>query len=89
MSGVSDKPVFFQWQKAHGYPVFLRVAKDLLEGRLQKLIADLGFSEVPTQEHRKIALNRMGTKVLTMSRASLRVAQQVNAADGLEGFGLE
>ncbi len=89
MSAVSEKPVFFQWQKAQGYPVFLRIGKDLLEGRLQKLIADLGFQEVPTSEHRKIPLDRMGTKVLTISRASMRVAQQVNLADSLDRYGHE
>lgn len=89
MSAVSTKPVFFQWQKSHGYPVFLRVEKTLLEGRLQKLITDLGFQEVPVSEHRKIQLDRMGTKVLTLSRASLRVCQQVNLGDSLERYGAE
>ena len=89
MSATSAKPVFFQWQKSHGYPVFLRMERELLEGRLQKLITDLGFQEIPEGDHKKIPANRPGTKILTLSRASTRVAQQVMLPDSMDRFGHE
>lgn len=89
MSATSAKPVFFQWQKSHGYPVFLRMERELMEGRLQKLISDLGFQEIPEADHKKIPANRPGTKILTLSRASTRVAQQVMLPDSMDKYGHE
>lgn len=89
MSAVSAKPIYFQWQKQHGYPVFLRVGRDMLEGRLNKLITDLGFVEIAEADHKKIPANRPGTKILTISRASTRVAQQVLLPDSMDKFGHE
>lgn len=89
MNAVSTKPVFFQWQKQDDYPVFLRIGRELLEGRLQKLITDLGFVEIAEADHKKVAANRPGTRVVTISRASTRVAQQVMLPDSLDRFGHE
>lgn len=89
MSASQLKPVFYQWQKDHGYPIFLRISRDLHEGRLQKLISDLGFQEIAEENHRKVSLTRAGTKVLTLTRASTRVAQQVMTPDSLDKFGSE
>lgn len=89
MTAVSTKPVFFQWQKQDGYPVFLRMGRELLEGRLQKLITDLGFVEIAEADHKKISASRPGTKVITVSRASTRVAQQVMLPDSMDRYGHE
>ncbi len=89
MSAQTGKPVFYQWQKEHGFPVFLRLERSLMEGRLQKLVADLGFSEVPEADHKKIPLARASTRVLSVSPASARVADQVATPDSLDRFGLE
>ena len=89
MSATKTTPVFYQWQRAHGYPVFLRVHRELHEGRLQKLVTDLGFQEIPEADHRKVNLSKAGTKILTLSRASTRVAQQVMTPDSLDKFGSE
>ena len=89
MSATSAKTIFFQWQKDHGYPVFLRMGSEMMEGRLQKLIGDLGFIEIPEADHKKIPANRPGTKILTLSRASTRVTQRVMLPDSLDRFGHE
>lgn len=85
----SPKTAYFQWQKPQGYPVYLRVPMELLEGRLQKLVADLGFYEVTLAEQAKIPLHRSNTRVLSLNRASPRVALQVRTSDTLDRFGSE
>lgn len=89
MSAESAKPVIFQWQKEQDYPVFLRMDRALLEGRLQKLVSDLGFQEIPEKEHRKVSMTRPGTRILSIVRASHRVHMQVKGSDGLDRFGPE
>ncbi|MBY0516402.1 MAG: hypothetical protein K2P81_05810 [Bacteriovoracaceae bacterium] len=89
MSATSTKPVFYQWQKSTGYPIFLRLSKDLHEGRMQKLVNDLGFQEIAEVDHRKVSVTRPGTKILTLTRASTRVTQQVMLKDSLDKFGSE
>lgn len=81
--------IYFQWQKAHGYPVFLRMEKVIMEGRLQKLVSDLGFQEVSLAEQKRMPLDRSSTKVLTLTNASPRVAREICAPDTLARFGSE
>lgn len=89
MSAVKAKTIIFQWQKEQDYPVFLRMDSEMLEGRLQKLVSDLGFLEIPEKDHRKVSVSRAGTKVLTLSRAGHRVSVQVQGSDSLDKFGFE
>lgn len=89
MSAEKAKPVIFQWQKDRDYPVFLRMDRDMLEGRLQKLVSDLGFSELAEKDHKKVSLSRAGLRVLNLTRAGHRVSMQVNGSDSLDRFGAE
>ena len=89
MSAEKAKTVIFQWQKDQDYPVFLRTDRDMMEGRLQKLVSDLGFTEVPDKDHKKVSLTRAGTRVLNLTRASHRVHMQVRTSDSLDHYGAE
>jgi hypothetical protein len=89
MSATTQDAVYFQFQKQQGYPVYLRVGKEMLEGRFQKLINDLGFEELSAIELKKIPVQKLGTKVISLSRASARVTQQVMLPDSLDKFGHE
>jgi hypothetical protein len=89
MSATSVDTLYFQWQKSSAYPVFIKLPKNMLEGRLEKLLTDLGFQEVTIQEQKKISVQRRGTKIISLSRASSRVSQQVMLSDSLDRFGHE
>lgn len=89
MSATSTDTIYYQWQKPSAYPVFLKIARPMLEGRLLKLLGDLGFQEVTPVEQKKISVQKMGTKVISLSKASNRVSQQVMLSDSLDRFGHE
>ena len=89
MSATSTESVYFQWQKSSAYPVFIKLPKSMLEGRLEKLLTDLGLEELTPQEQKKISIQRHGIKVISMSKASNRVSQQVMLTDSTDMFGHE
>lgn len=89
MSATTQSTHYFQWQKTLGLPVFLRVPVELLEGRLLKLLTDLGFGELSAAEQKVAALNRAGSRVISLSRASARVARQVSLGDTPDRYGSE
>lgn len=89
MGAQVSSQIVFQWQKDHQYPVFLRVEKELLEGRLQKLVGDLGFQEIPEKDQKRVVLTKGGARMLTLIRASSRVVHQISGPDSLDRFGVE
>ncbi len=89
MSASAQANHYFQWQKTHGYPVFLRMPAEMMEGRLVKLLTDLGFTELTEKEQKTAALTRAGARVISLSQASARVARQVCLGDSLDVHGAE
>jgi hypothetical protein len=86
---MSGEPVYYQFHKSFGYPVFIRLDADLLEGRLQKVILDLGFFELDEKERKTIPVNKSSTKVLSLKKAPIRVIQQVKTPTSLDQYGQE
>ena len=83
------KTTYYQYQQALGYPVFVKLAPELKEGRVEKLLLDLGLHELSEKDQKKIPINRLSSKVLSLTKAGPRVAQQVNTSDQLDRFGFE
>ena len=80
---------YYQFYQNLGYPIFIRLGVSLKEGRVQKLIKDLGFEELDSKTAKKIAVNKMLTKVLTVTKASPRSYQQIMGSSSLDVYGKE
>ena len=80
---------YFQYRKAHGYPVFVRFKQQEKAPKFVHLLNELGFSEMTEIESRKIPLQKANTKILTIQEASPRLQLQINGSDLLDQYGLE
>lgn len=80
---------YFQYRKAHQYPVYLRIMADDLNSKFQHLFHEMGFQEMTESETKKILLNRVNTKMLTIQNASPRLELQINGSDLLDKYGSE
>jgi hypothetical protein len=80
---------YFQFRKAHGYQVYLRLKQEDLANRLNHLLHELGFNELSDQEARKLDLTRSGLKMLTVQPAPPALNAVISGPQGLEKFGAE
>lgn len=83
------KWTYFQYRKAHGYPVYLRFMQEDLYSKSLHLIKEMGFEELSALEARKIQLAKAHTRVLTIQESSARLQQQINGSDLLDKYGAE
>jgi hypothetical protein len=83
------KWTYLQFRKTHDYPVYLRFRQEELNPKFQHLLGELGFSELPEKDARRISLQRPHTRILTVQYASLRLQQQINGSDMLDQYGPE
>jgi hypothetical protein len=86
---MSNEPIYYQFHKTHSYPVIIRLDSSVAEGRLQKVISDLGFFELSEAEKKTLPLNKASTKILSLKKAPPRIIQQVKTPDTLDSYGLE
>jgi hypothetical protein len=80
---------YYQYRKTQDYPVYLRVVPDEGHTKLEHLFNELGFSEVPEKDSKKISLQRSLTRILTIQGAGARLQQQINGSSILDKFGHE
>jgi hypothetical protein len=80
---------YFQYRKAHGYPVFVRFQQQEKTPKFVHLLNELGFAELTDNESRKIPLQKAHTRILTIQEASPRLQLQINGSDLLDQYGLE
>src|SRR5215211_6186825 len=79
---------YFQFRRTLDYPIFLRFKEEELDPKFLHLLGELGFNELTEQDSKKIQLQRVFTKMLTVQFASARLNQQMNGSD-LDRFGAE
>lgn len=80
---------YFQYRKAHGYPVYLRFTQDGLHAKFLHVIKEMGFEAITELESKKIQLTKTYTRVLTVQESSARLQQLINGSDILDQFGAE
>lgn len=80
---------YFQFRKAHDYPVYLRFKQEEMNSKFTHLLQELGFNELTDIESRKIQLQRTNTRMLTVQFASARIQQQIMGSDILDKYGHE
>jgi hypothetical protein len=80
---------YYQFHATHNYPVFIRFESAALEGKLTKMINTLGFTKVEEAQLKKIPVQKLSTKVLTINEATHKLAAQIKTSDTLDKFGHE
>lgn len=81
--------VYFQFRKAHDYPVFVRLKTSELNTKFTHLLNEMGFGQLNEKESKKIQLQRAHTRMLTIQEASARLQIQINGSDLLDKYGPE
>jgi hypothetical protein len=80
---------YFQFRKQYGYPIYMRFKQEDAIPKFLHLLAEMGFQELSDSEAKKIALDKIHTKLLTVQYASSRLHQQLNGSDLLDKYGPE
>lgn len=80
---------YFQYQKQHDYPLYIRFQPDDVSSKLEHLLKEFGFQELLYIEVKKISLQRPYTKILTVQNAGPRVQMQISGSDLLDKYGCE
>jgi hypothetical protein len=80
---------YYQYQKKHDYPVYIRVNPEEVDAKFVHLLGELGFQELPEKESKKISLHKTNTRLLTVQTAGPRVQVQINGSDLLDKYGHE
>ncbi len=80
---------YFQFRKAHDYPVFVRFKQDELNPKFQHLLNELGFGVMTDVESRKIPIQKSNTRILTVQIATSRLQLQLNGSDLSDKYGQE
>ena len=80
---------YFQYQKNHEYPVYIRSKNDEVNPKFLHLLHELGFHELAEKDSKKVSLQKPHTKILTVQNAGPRVQMQINGSDLLDKYGSE
>lgn len=80
---------YFQYRKAHGYPVYLRFSQPEIQSKFLHLLNEIGFHELTEKEVKKISLQKFSTRILSIQGASSRMQQLINGSDLLDKYGHE
>lgn len=80
---------YFQFQKSHGYPIYIRFQLEDLDAKLKHLLNEMGFESLDEKESKRIPLHKSHTRILTAQTAGPRVQAQLAGSDLLDKYGLE
>jgi hypothetical protein len=80
---------YFQFRKTHQYPIYIRFKAEDVNTKYTHLLNELGFTLLTELETKKISLEKMNTRILTVQPASARIQQQINGSDLLDKYGME
>jgi hypothetical protein len=80
---------YFQFRKNHDYPIYLRLKEEDLNPKFTHLLNEMGFGLLSEAESKKIQLQKLHTKILTIQMAGQRLQQQINGSDLLDKYGAE
>jgi hypothetical protein len=80
---------YFQYRKSHHYPIYIRFKEEDTNTKYTHLLNELGFTLLGESETKKISLEKINTRILTVQSASARIQQQINGSDLLDKYGME
>ena len=81
--------VYFQYRKIHDYPVYVRLKSNEVHSKFTHLLTEMGFGQLSDKESKKVQLQRLHTRILTIQEASARLQTQINGSDLLDKYGSE
>ncbi|MCO4752975.1 MAG: hypothetical protein KC478_00765 [Bacteriovoracaceae bacterium] len=85
-----QKPAYYQFQKEMQYQVFARFEDTGLESEMIQTMEALGFSKVDDDKLKEIEFSRSETRILKISKASIKVSQQIRGiSNGMDKYGPE
>lgn len=87
--GYMTQTTYYQYQQNGRYPVYLRFENNEVEEALQDILSEMGFIKLDAISLKKIQLNKHGTRVLKISKASAKVAKEIKAYSGMDQYGNE
>lgn len=83
------KWMYFQFRRSYDYPIYIRFKETEFNQKYNHVFSELGFSQLTESESKKIKLNRVNTRILTVQEASPRVQLQINGSNLLDVYGSE
>ncbi|MBC77218.1 MAG: hypothetical protein CME64_14500 [Halobacteriovoraceae bacterium] len=85
-----QRPIYYQFGTELKYQVFARIEDEHLERELLPVLDKMGFSRIDAEKLKSIEFSRSETKVLKLSKASLKVSKQIlGVSNGMDRFGPE
>lgn len=85
-----QRPIYYQFATKLNYQVFARMEDEHLERDLLPILNEMGFSRIDSEKLKTIEFSRSETKVLKLSKASLRVSKQIlGVSNGIDNYGPE
>ncbi len=85
----SAKWTYYQYRKPHDYPIYVRLAAEAPTTKLIHLLSELGFTALTDAEGKKIPLNRMHLRILSVQEASARIQREIGGSEILDKYGPE
>ncbi len=80
---------YYQFRKNFDYPIFVRFKDEDSNSKLTHILSEMGFSLLSEHESRKVKLDRLSLRILTVQVAGSRLQQQINGPDLLDKYGSE
>lgn len=86
---MSSEVNYYQYQKDLNYPVFVRFEDKDFEQSFSPILDSFGFKKLTEEDLKTISFEQTQTKVLRVTKASLRVAKQIDQGHSLDAYGPE
>lgn len=83
------KWTYFQYRKNHNYPIYIRFKLDEIKSKFTHLLDEIGFMPLDEAEVKRVSLQKIHTKILTIQEANPRLQQRINSSDSLDKYGHE
>lgn len=80
---------YYQFRKNHDYPIYVRFKQEDANPKFTHILTEMGFQALTEQESKKVQLNKINTRILTIQTAGSRLQQQITGSDILDKYGHE
>lgn len=80
---------YYQYRKGHDYPIYVRFKQEDANPKFTHVLNEVGFNALSEAETKKIQLNKIHTRILTIQQASARLQMQISGSDILDKYGAE
>lgn len=80
---------YFQFRRSYDYPIYIRFKQEEVNPKYTHVLTEMGFSPLNDVDTKKIQLNKMHTRILSIVMASARLQQLITGSDLLDKYGPE